>query len=98
MKWLMSCVLPGVAEVFAKDFLLHNMLIRLDFPTFDLPMKAYSGFLGGGQRSIVGLLVIKLAFLISTRIKNINDKYTVFFNLNFHKYSVVIKLLYNFET
>jgi hypothetical protein len=36
-------VLPGVEDVIANLFLPVSILIRLDLPTFDLPMKAYSG-------------------------------------------------------
>jgi hypothetical protein len=35
--------LPGVLEIFAIEFLPTNILMRDDFPTFDLPIKAYSG-------------------------------------------------------
>jgi len=39
----MSNVLPGVADVLASFLLLVSMLMRLDLPTFDRPMNAYSG-------------------------------------------------------
>src|SRR3954471_6181264 len=54
MKWLMSFVLPGEAEVFARS-LLQSILIRDDFPTLLLPMKAYSGLSGLGVFSTDGL-------------------------------------------
>jgi hypothetical protein len=49
MKWLMSCVFPGALDVFARFFLLSNMLIKEDLPTFDRPIKANSGSVGLGQ-------------------------------------------------
>ena len=39
----MSKVFPGVAEVMASLGFLVSMLMRLDFPTLERPMKAYSG-------------------------------------------------------
>ena len=36
-------VFPGLDEVLAK-FELVNILINEDFPTFDLPINAYSAF------------------------------------------------------
>lgn len=43
-----TLVFPGVAEVFASVELPQSILMRDDFPTFDLPMKANSGnFLRG---------------------------------------------------
>ena len=45
----MSCVFPGVDEVLANAFLSQSMLIKEDLPTFDLPMKAYSGNIGSGH-------------------------------------------------
>jgi hypothetical protein len=46
---LISCVFPGVEEVFASIFCPVIILIREDFPTFDLPINAYSGISGGGH-------------------------------------------------
>lgn len=40
----MVCVFPGCADVLANDFLFINALIRDDFPTFDFPANAISGF------------------------------------------------------
>ena len=57
--------MPGVAEVFANFLLLHNILIRLDLPTFDLPMKAYSGLVSAGHIDTVGALRVNSAFFIS---------------------------------
>ena len=54
MKWLMSSVLPGVADVFASFLLRQSMLIRLDLPTFERPMKAYSGFESFGHIDTLG--------------------------------------------
>src|SRR5574344_832512 len=74
----MSNVLPGVAEVFANFLLLHNILIRLDLPTFDLPMKAYSGLLSAGHIDTVGALRVNSAFFISIVLKFFN--FLNFFN------------------
>jgi hypothetical protein len=57
-------VFPGVEEVLARFFLPVSKLIREDFPTFDLPVKAYSGITGGGRSLIFGLLLTKLTDLI----------------------------------
>jgi hypothetical protein len=37
-------VFPGVDEVIANPLRLVSMLMSDDFPTFDRPMNAYSGF------------------------------------------------------
>ena len=54
MKWLMSNVLPGFADVLASPLWLQSMFIRLDLPTFDRPMNAYSFFVSLGHFDIVG--------------------------------------------
>jgi hypothetical protein len=61
----MSCVLPGVCEVLAKPFLPVSILISDDLPTFDRPIKAYSGFIGGGSLDTWLLLQINSADLIT---------------------------------
>ena len=61
----MSSVLPGVEDVFARLLWLQSMFIRLDLPTFERPMKAYSFFVSLGHFSIVGLLSVKAAVFIS---------------------------------
>ena len=61
----MSKVFPGVADVLANFLLFVNILIRLDFPTFDLPMKAYSGLLSLGHIDSMGALRVNSAFFIS---------------------------------
>ena len=61
----MSRVFPGVADVLASFLLLVSILIRLDLPTFDLPMKAYSGLLSAGHIDTMGALSVNSAFLIS---------------------------------
>lgn len=38
--------------------------MRLDFPTFDLPMKAYSGLLSFGHRETVGEEMVNSDFFI----------------------------------
>ena len=54
MKWLMSNVLPGFADVLASPLWLQSMFIRLDLPTFDRPMNAYSFFVSLGHLAIEG--------------------------------------------
>lgn len=61
----MSCVLPGLPEVFAKLFRLVSMLISDDLPTLDRPIKAYSGKLLLGHLATSLLLITKVADLIS---------------------------------
>lgn len=56
-KWLMSCVLPGVEEVFASFWLSASMFITDDLPTLLLPMNANSGLSGGGAFVKSGLLI-----------------------------------------
>jgi hypothetical protein len=56
-KKLRSLVFPGVFEAFAREFLWVNLLISDDFPTFDLPKKANSGYCGGGHCCKVEALV-----------------------------------------
>ena len=63
----MSNVLPGVADVLANLRLLVSMLIRLDLPTFERPMKAYSGFVSLGHIDTMGALSENSACLISIR-------------------------------
>src|SRR5690606_12344227 len=65
MKWFISWVLPGFCEVFAKPFLLVNALMREDFPTFERPIKAYSGKFGAGNLSTSVLLTTNSALLTS---------------------------------
>ena len=61
----MRRVFPGVDEVFASPLWLQSMLMRLDLPTFERPMKAYSGRKSFGHNSIVGLLSVNSEVLIS---------------------------------
>ena len=61
----MSNVFPGVADVLANFLLFVSILIRLDLPTFDLPMKAYSGLLSFGHIDSIGALRVNSAFFIS---------------------------------
>ena len=60
----MSCVLPGVFEIFASFELLHNIFINDDLPTLLLPIKAYSGLSGFGHLSTEGLEIRYIAFVI----------------------------------
>lgn len=72
----MSNVLPGVAEVFANFLLFVSILIRLDFPTFERPIKAYSGFVSLGHIDSRGALNVNSAFLISITFSFFGDKVT----------------------
>ena len=64
-KWLMRSVLPGVDDVMASFELRVSMLMRLDLPTFERPMKAYSGSPSFGHFSTCVLLTLNSAFLMS---------------------------------
>ena len=61
----MSNVLPGVAEVMASFGFLVSILIKLDLPTLERPMNAYSGRFPFGQRSTFVLLITNSALFIS---------------------------------
>ena len=60
----MNSVLPGLADVFAKPLWLHNILIRLDFPTLDRPINAYSAFVSSGHLARLGDDIVNSDFLI----------------------------------
>ena len=72
----MSNVFPGVAEVLANFLLFVSILIRLDFPTFERPIKAYSGFVSLGHIDSRGALNVNSAFLISITFSFFGDKVT----------------------
>ena len=61
----MSNVLPGVELVFANLRLFVSMFIRLDLPTFERPMNAYSGFVSLGHNDTLGADNENSAFFIS---------------------------------
>ena len=65
MKWFMSRVFPGVAEVLASPLCLHSMFMRLDLPTFDLPMNANSGLVSLGHSPTLGAEIEYSDFFIS---------------------------------
>jgi hypothetical protein len=52
----MVLVFPGLPEVFASFEYPVNRLISDDFPTFERPIKANSGFTGSGHCVKVTLL------------------------------------------
>lgn len=56
-------VLPGVADVMASPLCPVSMFIRLDLPTFERPMKAYSCILWSGHFLTSELLIEKRALL-----------------------------------
>ncbi len=57
-------VLPGLPLVLASFLNPVREFIKDDFPTFDLPMNAYSGMLGSGHFVNVVELIMKFAYLI----------------------------------
>ena len=65
IKWLIRSVLPGLDDVFANPLWLQSILIRLDFPTLDRPIKAYSLFVSAGHLEIVGAEITNSDFFIS---------------------------------
>ena len=64
MKWLMSKVLPGFDDVLAKALRLVSILIRLDLPTLDRPIKANSGLVSFGHILSRGEEIVYSAFFI----------------------------------
>jgi hypothetical protein len=62
---LITCVLPGVLDVLANPLRDVSILSKEDLPTFERPMKAYSGRSGGGQADNWVLLLKKRASRIS---------------------------------
>ena len=67
----MSNVLPGVDDVFASFLLRASILIRLDLPTFERPINAYSGFVSLGHIETRGDDSVNSAVLISMGILKI---------------------------
>ena len=63
-KWLISSVLPGVEPVRASPLIPVRVLIRDDLPTFERPIKAYSGVFVFGHCATAGLLFTNVADLI----------------------------------
>ena len=61
----MSRVLPGVDEVMASFGFFVSILMRLDLPTLERPMKAYSGISDFGHISALELLIVNSALFIS---------------------------------
>ncbi len=62
---MISCVLPGLEDVLASFVWLVSILISEDLPTLERPIKAYSGRVGAGQPSTLGLLIKYFAERIS---------------------------------
>ena len=65
MKWFIRRVFPGVADVLANPLWRHSMFIKLDFPTFERPMKAYSGLVSLGHIFTLGAEITYSDFVIS---------------------------------
>ena len=57
-KKFKDCVRPGVEDVRAKPWTLSREFIKLDFPTFERPMKATSNRESRGQSASVKALLI----------------------------------------
>ncbi len=60
----MSKVLPGLADVLANPLWLHNIFIRLDLPTLERPINAYSAFVSSGHFDKLGDDIVNSDFLI----------------------------------
>ena len=76
-KKFISCVLPGLGEVWTSVFLLQIALIKLDFPTLERQIKAYSGLSLSGQCSNNAPLFKNVAemIFIKIRVHKITIKY-----------------------
>jgi hypothetical protein len=61
---LRCCVFPGVEEILAKPSTPVIMFISDDLPTFERPMKAYSGRSAFGQLFNAGKLPKNFIVLI----------------------------------
>jgi hypothetical protein len=86
---LISNVFPGVAEVFANFLLLVSMLIKLDLPTLERPIKAYSGAWVEGHFPTEELLMTNSADLISMSVCIFllaNIRFLFGFWLSLHKF------------
>ena len=59
----MSWVFPGFQDVLASCFRSVSILIKDDFPTFDLPINANSGNDDFGQSDTLALLTTNAALL-----------------------------------
>ena len=64
IKWLISKVLPGLADVLANPLWLQSILMRLDLPTLERPIKAYSAFESSGHLANDGEDIVNSEFLI----------------------------------
>src|SRR5665647_1370733 len=65
IKWLINLVFPGSEEVLARSFFPISILMREDFPTLDLPIKANSGRSLSGHNPGSVLLMTNSALLIN---------------------------------
>jgi hypothetical protein len=77
-KWFINNVFPGVDDVFASLLLLVSILIRLDLPTLERPIKAYSGLLSDGHIDTMGDEMTNSDCLISITINDFGCKGTNF--------------------
>ena len=86
----MSNVLPGVDDVLANLRLLVSMLIRLDLPTLERPMKAYSGLVSfghidttGADRENSACLISILLRVFGAKLQKICEKLCGFRNIHY---------------
>ena len=54
----MSCVLPGLPEVFARFLRSQMLFIKEDLPTLERPINAYSGVFSFGHLETSVLLIM----------------------------------------
>ena len=88
----MSSVLPGVDDVLASFLLRESILMRLDLPTFERPMKAYSGLVSFGHIDTIGAESVNSACLISILHQFLRAKLQkkILNPLPFQNYSVIL--------
>ena len=89
----MSCVLPGLPEIFANLLRSVTMLINEDLPTLDLPIKAYSGFPSVGHNLMSTLEITNSAFLIFTLCILCKDRELTFFLIAFPRNALFLNQL-----
>ena len=74
----MVCVFPGCAEVRASALRFIRALIRDDFPTFDFPANATSGYAVSGTLLVIPQTISKLTFLITSIFLKDTTDFSVF--------------------
>ena len=92
----MSIVFPGVAEVMASPLRPVSILMRLDFPTLERPIKAYSGNIPEGHFFTSVLLMTNSALVISIFMSNLESFLLFFFFSCVCKGSTYFRISHNF--